>query len=384
MKLETLVVHGFKGDAGKTGEASKDVVPGIHLSTSFERDEDGSFPEGYSYARRDNPNRKMLELALAALEGGSDAAAFASGSAAVTAVFMALAAGEHVLAPKDAYHGTTATLTEVFARWGLAATFVDMADLAAVRAALRPNTKLLWVETPSNPLMKVANLAALTSLAHSHSALIAVDNTVATPVAQRPFEFGVDVVMHSTTKYLSGHGDVLGGVVIARESGAFFERVRQTQLYGGGVPSPFDCWLALRGLRTLALRVREQCRNALSIATFLAAHPLVERVYYAGLPSHSGHALANQQMRGLYGGLLSFQVKGGAERAFRVAAACKLITRATSLGGVESLIEHRASIEGPATTTPANLLRLAVGIEHESDLIADLRQALAADSAAGM
>ncbi len=372
MRFESLVIHGYKEVA--LGE--KDVSPAIHLTTTFERERDGSYPEGYSYTRRENPNRTTLEQTLALIEGGAEAAAFASGSAATAAIFMALKAGDHVIAPNDAYYGTGVILREVFARWGLAADFVDMTDLAAVKAALRKETKLLWVETPSNPLMKVTDLAATADLAHGAGALAVADNTVASPALQSPFQHGFDMVLHSTTKYISGHSDVLGGAVIARETGNdAFTRVRHVQHAVGGVPSPFDCWLALRGLKTMALRVERQSENALAVAAFLAKHKFVEKVYYPGLPGHPSHALAARQMK-RFGGLLSFQVRGGEAEAFAVAAEVGMITRATSLGGVESVIEHRASMEGPGTRTPANLLRLSVGIESAEDLIQDLDQAL--------
>lgn len=372
MRFETHVIHGYKEAA--LGE--KDVMPSIHLSTTFEREKDGSYPEGYSYTRRENPNRTMLEQALALLEGGAEAAAFASGSAATTAILMALKAGDHVIAPNDAYYGTGAIMRDVFARWGLAADFVDMTDLAQVKAALRKETRLLWAETPSNPLMKVTDLKAVADLAHAQGALAVCDNTVPTPVLQNPLRFGFDLVLHSTTKAISGHSDVLGGCVIARDPAGAFARIRQIQHFCGAVPSPFDCWLSLRGMKTMALRVKQQCANALAVATFLAKHPKVEHVHYAGLPGHPGHALAALQMSGGFGGLLSFQVKGSAAAAFAVAAELDLITRATSLGGVESLIEHRASMEGPGTRTPENLLRLAVGIEDAGDLIKDLDRGL--------
>jgi cystathionine gamma-synthase len=372
MRFESLVIHGYKEVA--LGE--KDVSPAIHLSTTFEREKDGSYPEGYSYTRRENPNRTTLEQTLALIEGGAEAAAFGSGSAATSAVFMALKAGDHVVAPNDAYYGTGMILRELFGRWGLTASFVDMSDLAAVKSAITPKTRLLWVETPSNPLMKVTDLKAVADLAHAAHALAVADNTVASPALQSPFQFGFDLVLHSTTKYISGHSDVLGGAVIARETGNdAFSRIRSIQHYGGGVPSPFDCWLALRGLKTMALRVERQSRNALAVATFLSKHKSVESVYYAGLPAHPGHELAARQMKH-FGGLLSFCVKGGQDAAYAVAAEVGMITRATSLGGVESLIEHRASMEGPGTRTPANLLRLSVGIENADDIIADLDQAL--------
>jgi cystathionine gamma-synthase len=252
-----------------------------------------------------------------------------------------------------------------------------MNDPANVRAALRPSTRLVWLETPSNPLLKVADIAAMAAIAHEAGALCAVDNTWATPILQRPLELGADLALHATTKYLGGHSDVLGGAVVARAASPFFERVRFIQGNGGAVPSPFDCWLVLRGIQTLAYRVRAHAEHAGQVARFLAAHPAIERVHYPGLASHPGHAVAARQMRA-FGGMLSIEVRGGAEAAMAMAARVKIFTRATSLGGIESLIEHRASVEGPESRTPPGLLRISVGLEHPDDLIADLDQALGA------
>ncbi|MBD2100556.1 PLP-dependent aspartate aminotransferase family protein [Leptolyngbya sp. FACHB-261] len=371
MRIETLAVHAGHQIDPATGA----VASPIYLSTTFEREADGSYPHGYNYTRSDNPNRQALEDCLSALEGGSAAAAFASGSAATMSIFQSLAPGDHVLAPNDAYYGTAHLLKNTFARWGLQITFVDMSDLQAVQQAVQANTKLLWLETPSNPLLKISDIARLAELAHQVGALCACDNTWA-PIAQRPFDLGADLIVHSTTKYLGGHSDVLGGVVVTRQDNEFFQRIRQVQQTGGAVPSPFDCWLVLRGVRTLPLRLRAHTENALKLATFLSQHPIVAAVHYPGLQSHPGYEVASQQMS-LFGGMLSFQVQGGREPAFAVAARVKLFTRATSLGAVESLLEHRASIEGPTSQTPQNLLRVSVGLEHADDLIEDLAQALA-------
>jgi cystathionine gamma-synthase len=370
-RFETLAVHAGAAPDPVSGA----VRPAIQLSTTFERAPDGSFPSGFAYVRDANPNRQALEAALAALEGGAAAVAFASGMAATAAVFQALAPGDHVIAPLDAYYGTAKLLRDQFARWGLEASFVDMTDLAAVRAALRKNTRLLWTETPSNPTIAITDLRAIAELARSAGALSACDNTWATPYLQRPLALGLDLVMHSTTKYLSGHSDVMGGAVVARETGALAERLRALQSSAGAVPSPFDCWLVLRGIRTLPWRMRAHCSNAAAVAAFLSGHPAVERVHYPGLPADPGHRAAQAQMAA-GGGMLSFVVRGGRERAFAVAAALRVFTRATSLGGPESLIEHRASIEGPNTRAPEGLLRVSVGLEHPDDLVADLQQAL--------
>ena len=371
MKIETLAVHAGIATDSRTGA----VTPPIHLSTTFERAQDGTYPQGYVYGRSNNPTRAALESCLGQLEGAAAAAAFSSGSAATAAVFQSLAAGDHVIAPEDVYHGTAGLLRDIFARWSLESTFVDMTDIAQVQDAVRPNTKLVWVETPSNPLLKVTDIAAVSSIAHEAGALCACDNTWATPVLQRPLELGADLTVHATTKYLGGHADVLGGAVLTSFDGDFFDRVRGVQTAYGAVPSPFDCWLVLRGVRTLPLRMRAHADNAERIAAFLSDHPRVEAVHYPGLADHIGHDVAARQMS-RFGGMLSFQVKGGQEAAMDVAARVELFTRATSLGGTESLIEHRASIEGPQSRTPENLLRVSVGIEDAGDLIADLAQAL--------
>ena len=377
MNLETLAIH-----AGQAPDpASGAVVPPIVLSTTFERAADGSFPSGYIYTRSGNPNRTALEECLTALEGGAASAAFGSGLAAAMAVFQALAPGDHVIVPDDAYHGVSRLVREIMAPWGLQASVVDMTNLDAVRAALRPNTRLVWVETPSNPLLKISDIAALAAIAHEAGARCAVDNTWATPVLQQPLLLGADLALHATTKYLGGHSDVLGGAIVARESDAFFERVRFIQGNGGAVPSPFDCWLILRGIRSLAYRMRGHAENAARVADFLSTQPAIERVHYPGLASHPGHAVAARQMRS-GGGMLSVEVRGGEPAAMALAARVRLFTRATSLGGVESLIEHRASVEGPESRTPPGLLRISVGLEHPDDLIDDLRQALEQDSEA--
>lgn len=371
MRIETLAVH-----AGHTIDPSTGAVtPAIHLSTTFERGADGSYPHGYIYCRSSNPNREALERCLCTLEGGAAAAAFSSGSAATMSVFQALAPGDHVIAPEDVYHGTARLLREILAPWGLETSFVDMTDPTHVQQAIRPNTKLIWVETPSNPLLKITDLGRISGIAHEARVLCVCDNTWATPILQRPFQFGADLIVHATTKYLGGHSDVLGGAVIAKVEDEFLQRIRTIQINGGAVPSPFDCWLVLRGIRTLPCRMRAHSENALKVATYLRGHPRVEAVHYPGLKEHPGHAIAARQMA-LFGGMASFQVKGGRDSAMDVAARVRIFTRATSLGGTESLMEHRASIEGPGTRTPENLLRLSVGLENADDLMDDLAQAL--------
>lgn len=371
MRIETLAVHAGHHVDSATGA----ITPPIYLSTTFERQVDGSYPQGYQYIRENNPNREALEQCLCQLEGGVAAAAFSSGSAATMSVFQALQPGSHVIAPLDAYSGTTSLLREIFIPWNLSVTFVDMTDPSAVEQAVEPNTKLIWVETPSNPMLKITDIAKIADIAHQANACCVCDNTWATPMGLNPFKWGADLVVHSTTKYLSGHSDVMGGVAITKREDDFFQRIRSIQTLGGAVASPFDAWLVLRGIQTLPYRMRGHSENALKVARFLSEHPQVEAVHYPGLQHHPGHEIAQQQMP-LFGGMLSFQVQGGREEAFAVVAKVKLFTRATSLGGVESLIEHRASIEGVGTKTPENLLRVSVGLEHPDDLIEDLAQAL--------
>jgi cystathionine gamma-synthase len=375
MKIETLAVHAGDIDDRTAGA----VAPPIYPSTTYERSADADYPLGYSYGRNHNPNRTALEHCLATLEGGVACAAFASGMAAIASVFQSLSTGDHVVVPIDAYYNTGVLLRDTFSRWGLAATFVDMTDADAVVQAIRPETRLIWIETPTNPLLKVVDIQRIAAIAHQAGCLIACDSTFATPVLQQPLALGADFVVHSTTKFIGGHSDVLGGAVIAREEGVPFARIREIQVRGGAIPSPFDCWLLVRGIATLPLRVMAQSASALKIAEWLAGHPRVTAVHYPGLASHPGHGIAIGQMEGGFGGVLSFEVDGGADAALAVAARVQLVTRATSLGGVHTLIEHRASIEPPGSGTPTGLLRLAVGIEHVDDLIADLEQALSVE-----
>jgi cystathionine gamma-synthase len=371
MKFETRAVHA----GGKPDAATGAVAPPIHLSTTFEHGPAAETPLGYIYIRDANPTQARLEEALAAMEEGEKALAFASGLAAAAAYLQAQPAGSHVIYPSDVYYGVREIATEFLPRWGMEATAVDTTDLAAVRAALRPTTRVLWAETPSNPLMQVSDLAALAGIAHGAGAQLAVDSTFATPALQRPLELGADAVHHSTTKYLGGHSDVQGGALVFRKGGPLYESVEHIRKILGGVASPFNSWLILRGLRSLACRVERMSANALSIAAFLESHPGVEAVHYPGLASHPGHAIAGRQMSA-FGGMLSFRLRGGRDAAVRAASRVKLFVNATSLGGAESLIEHRASSEGPGSPTPQNLLRVSVGLEHPDDLIEDLAQAL--------
>jgi len=375
VKFETLSVHPVERveQAG-----SRPVVDSISLSTIYERRADGEYPEGFSYTRASNMNREHLEQALAQLEGGAAAAAFASGSAATTAVFQSLSPGDHVLCT-DGFYGTRKLLEQVFKEWGLEVTLMDTSHAANVQAAIRRETKLIWIESPTNPMMRVTDIRRVCEIARQAGATSIVDSTISSPVLQRPLDLGADMVMHSTTKYLGGHSDILGGALIAREKTPLFERIHFLQAATGGVPSPFECWLLMRGMKTLPLRVRAQSANAHAIAEYLSVHPCVESVLYAGLKSHPGNEIAEQQMLGGYGGfggLLSFLVRGDDKDALSMTSHVKLITRATSLGAVETTIDHRYSVEPPGTPTPKNLLRLSVGIEHVDDLIADLDQAL--------
>lgn len=370
---ETTAVHAGRAPDPVTGA----VTPNLVFSSTFARDDQGQLVGGHIYSRTSNPNRTALEAALAALEGGAHGLAFASGQAAAAAVFAGLAPGDRVILPDDLYHGTRYLATNEFGRWGLVADFVDTSDLAAVTAALKKPARVVWLETPSNPRLKISDLAAVAKLARTAGALVVVDNTWATPVLTQPLALGAHVVLHSTTKYLGGHSDLLGGALVlgADAPSDLLARLRSWQNLGGAVPAPFDCWLLLRSLSTLPLRVRAQSATAATLAAWLAGHPHVERVYYPGLSSHPNHVVAAQQMSA-FGGMISFEVRGGHDAAKAVACRVKLITAATSLGGVESLIEHRRPVEGPASVTPPGLLRFSVGLEHVDDLRADLAQAL--------
>ncbi|MBV8490956.1 MAG: PLP-dependent transferase [Candidatus Eremiobacteraeota bacterium] len=371
MKFDSLTVHAGRAPDPGTGA----VVPPIHLSTTFERDADGAFSRGYSYIRDGNPNCQALETCLRELEGGAEAIALSSGTAASFAVVQSLAPGDRIVASRDLYYGFRQQLTEYFPRWGIEASFVDVNDDAELSRALQSKPKMLWIETPSNPLIEVIDIARCAKAAHDAGAALICENSFASPALQRPLELGADVVVHSVTKYLAGHSDVMAGAVVVRESGELAARVRQFEQVGGAVLGPFDAWLALRGIQTLGARMEAHSRNAQAIATALRAQPKVARVYYPGLPDDPGHAIAKRQMRA-FGGMLAFEVRGGRAEAFATVARLQTIVRATSLGGTHSLIEHRASIEGPQTRAPEGLLRLSVGIEDVADLIADLERAL--------
>ncbi len=377
---ETLAAQAL----GDVDPGSGGLVPAISPSTTYEQLPDGSYHEGRVYTRADNPTYEAAERLLAALEGASCACVlFSSGMAAVTAVFQSLLPGDHVLVGRVLYWGVRKWLAEFALTWGLDVEFADTTDLSAVQAAIRPGrTRLVWVETPANPMWDVTDLAAVCQIAHAAGARVAVDNTVPTPVLTRPFEFGADLVVHSATKYLNGHSDVLAGAVLTARPDPFWERIRSWRRNAGAVPGPFEAWLLQRGMRTLFLRVRRASDSALAIARHFEGHPALAAVLYPGLASHPGHAVAARQMDGGFGGMLSIRMAGGPERAMAVLAAVRVFKRATSLGGVESLIEHRASTEGPSSPVPGDLLRLSIGIEDPQDLMADLEAALGSAAAA--
>jgi cystathionine gamma-synthase len=371
VRPETQFVH-----AGATPDpATGAVVPPLYLATTFRHGPAGERVAGFEYVREGNPNQQQFETALAELEGGAGALAFSSGMAAITALLDSLPSGAHVVYPQDCYTGLRVLLTEFLPQRGVSATAVDTGNTDAVRDAVTRRTALLWLETPSNPQLRICDIAALAEIAHAHGALVACDNTFATPLLQQPLRLGADVAMHSTTKYFGGHSDVLGGALVFAARDALFDAVAHRRHITGGVPSPFNVWLTLRGLRSLPARMAWHCRNARAVAEFLAAHPRVEAVHWPGLPSHPNHAVAARQMRD-FGGMLSVRIRGGREAALAFAGKVQLFTNATSLGGCESLIEHRASVEGEHPVSPQNLLRLWVGLEHGDDLVVDLRRAL--------
>lgn len=370
MKTETIAIHA----GNKKDESSKAVIQPIILSTTFERGLAGDFPGGHIYSRSSNPNRESLENVLAQLEGGADAASFSSGNAAGMSVFQSLTPGTHVIAPDDMYHGLRNQLKTLFAGI-LTFDFIDVNDTELLQQYIKPETGLIWIETPSNPLLKVTDIKKVVAIAKAKGIKVACDNTFATPICQQPLALGADLVMHSATKYFGGHSDLMGGALITAEKSEWWQKIRTVQEMGGAIPSPLDCYYLVRSIKTLPYRVKGHVQNAQLLAEFLEQHPNVEKVMYPGLPSHPQHAIAKEQMLS-FGGMLSFIVKGDENDTHNIINKLHLITRATSLGGVESLIEHRATVEGPDTKTPRNLLRVSVGLEHIDDLIADLDQAL--------
>lgn len=382
-------MHGFSTRAIHAGQepdpTTGAVIVPIHATSTYVQDGVGGTRGGYEYSRSANPTRTALQECLAALEGGRHALAFGSGmGASDVALRVLLRPGDHVVLPHDAYGGTFRLVDKVLTGWGIDYTAVDLSDLDALRAALRPTTRVVWCETPTNPLLGIADIAALADVAASAGARLVVDNTFASPYLQQPLALGADVVLHSTTKYVGGHSDVVGGALVTDDD-ELAERLTFTQNAVGSVPGPFDAWLTLRGVKTLAVRMERHSDNAERVAELLTRHPAVERVLYPGLPEHPGHEVAAKQMR-RFGGMVSFTLAGGREAALRVCAATKIFTLAESLGGVESLIEHPAamthlSVAGSALEVPGSLVRLSVGIEDVEDLVDDLRTALDAASA---
>ena len=367
----TLAVHaGHEPDA-----ATGAVAPPIHLATTFRHGPAGERLAGYEYQREGNPTNDRLREALKALEGGAEAMTFASGMAAMATLLESLPAGARVLFPDDCYTGLRMLFAEFLPERGIVPIEVDMADLDAVRAACAQPLAMLWIETPSNPLLKVCDIAALAALGHAAGAVVVADNTFATPLLQRPLALGADIVMHSTTKYFGGHSDVLGGALVFARNDALAQRVAHRLHVTGGVMAPFSAWLTLRGCRSLGARMAMHCANARAVATFLSTHPRVARVNWPGLASHPGHAIAARQMRD-FGAMLSIQLHGGRDAALAVAGRLRVFTNATSLGGCESLVEHRASVEGAHPRSPQDLLRISVGLEDAGDLVADFAQAL--------
>lgn len=379
MHIQTRAIHAGYSAEGPRQPVVSALQPGTiytHPETGFDAS-NGSF----GYARYGNPNRHELETMLASLENGEVGVAFSSGMAAITAVFQVLSPGDHVIVCDDVYHGTRAVLNQIMARWGLECTYVDVTNPGNVALAVQPNTRLVWLETPSNPRMLICDIAEIVRLVRAQTLSgnhiqIGVDNTWATPVLTNPLDLGADLVMHSCTKYIGGHSDILAGALIARKDDEFIDSIRTLQKQTGAVASPFDCWMLVRSLKTLVPRMRSHCENAMAVAQYLRAHPKVEAVYYPGLPDSPGHEVAKRQMRD-FGGMVSVLFAVKKEQILKGIASAKLFKVATSLGGVESLWEHRQSSEGPTSKTPENLVRISVGIEHPDDLIADLEHVLA-------
>ncbi len=377
-------MHGFSTKAIHAGQAPDPttgaVILPIHPSSTYAQDGVGGTRSGYEYSRSANPTRTALQECLAALEGGRHAVAFGSGMGASDVLLrVLLSPGDHIVIPHDAYGGTFRLVDKVLRPWGIEHTPVDLADVAALRAALRPETRAIWCETPTNPLLGIADIAAVADVAREAQARLVVDNTFASPYLQSPLALGADVVLHSTTKYIGGHSDVVGGALITSDD-ALAEQLLFTQNAVGSVPSPFDAWLTLRGVKTLAVRMERHSDNAERVVAFLTGHPAVAQVLYPGLPEHPGHEVASKQMR-RFGGMVSIRLRGGREAALRVCAATEVFTLAESLGGVESLIEHpgqmtHMSVAGSALQVPDDLVRLSVGIEDVEDLVEDLRSAL--------
>ena len=373
MRFETKAIH----SGGAPDEETGAVSPPIHLSTTFELTAESEQFKGYRYAREANPTQTRLETALAAMDGGAAALSFASGIAAGAAVAQSLPQGARIILTDDSYYAFRLLAQDFLDRFGYSFETVPLRDLDALSKALETPTALVWAETPSNPLMNITDIRGAAEMAHAAGAKLLVDGTFGTPALQRPLEMGADIVLHSTTKYLGGHSDVMGGALVFREAGDLFEGTQHARRVLGGVASPFNAWLVLRGARTLAARMRVHSENGRYVAEFLESHEAVSRVHYPGLPSHPGHEIASRQMSD-FGGMLSFEMAAGKEAAIEVVRRVRLFVRATSLGGVESLMEHRWSTEGPGSTTPEGLIRVSLGLEHPDDLVEDLSEALAA------
>jgi cystathionine gamma-synthase len=361
---------------GKIDAGTMGIVPPIHITTTFIRDDDNQYRTGNIYGRPDNATIREAEHIIAMLEGAPEALVFGSGMASAIACFLALAPGDHIIAPNVMYWALRNWLLTEGRHWGLVVDFVDMTDLKATKAAVTPKTKLIWAETPANPLWSLTDIAAVAEIAHAAGARLAVDSTCATPILSQPLALGADIVMHAATKYLNGHSDVLAGALACRQPDAYWDRIKMVRKNVGAILGPFEAFLLIRGMRTLDLRVRAACDNAMELAEKFSKHPHVTAVLYPGLTTDAGYAIAKKQMSGGFGGMLSIRVKGGEAGAVRTAKEVQLWKRATSLGGVESLIEHRASIEGAGSPCPVDLLRLSAGIESADDLFADLDQAL--------
>ena len=375
MKIETLTAQGL----GRVTDTYREIVPPIHLSTTYERAADGTYPGGRVYSRADNPSYDAAEALIARLENAKSAILFSSGQAASAAVFNALMPGESALIPRNMYWAFRKWLLEFAKPRGLGVELYDNAsidDLAAKARGVKP--RVIWVETPANPTWDVTDIAAAAAIAREMGAVLAVDSTAATPMLTRPIDLGAHIVMHSATKYLNGHSDVIAGVLAAAEDNEYWQRVRYVRGAGGSVLGPFEAWLLLRGMRTLHLRVAAACANAMAIARHFELHPAFSHVLYPGLALHPGHAVAARQMSGGFGGMISVRLRAGEQAAKDFTAGLRVFKRATSLGSVESLAEHRASVEGPGTLCPADLVRLSIGVEHADDLIGDIEQAIRA------
>lgn len=364
---------------GKVDEPSRAVVPPIHVTTTFLRDPDNQYRTGNVYGRPDNETVREAENVIAMLEDAKTALVFGSGMSAAVAVFLALRPGDHVVAPNVMYWALRNWLMNDATEWGLVTDFVDTSDLDAVRAAVQPGrTRLVWLETPANPLWTITDIAGVSAIARAAGARVVVDSTGATPILTRPLDFGADIVMHSATKYLNGHSDVLAGALATRDEDEFWVRIKRVRAIQGLILGPFEAFLLIRGMRTLSLRVKAASESAMELATRFSNHADIHEVLYPGLASHPGHALASRQMQGGFGGMLSIRLRGGEAQAVQAAANVSLWKRATSLGGVESLLEHRASIEGVGTPCPTDLLRLSTGVEDVEDLFADMDRAIRA------